>query len=273
MQIKKLFKRKPLLVVDHTYYFLKQQETKQSGSTPDGFDALKSSAKALLGPAYMWCVYLFSPVMPRIHWQTNQLYLSYLLTKYQRPSPALNLHVGSGVDTRSANSIHLDISPYSGVDVVADALDLPFKAAQFSSYTSIAVLEHVADPEQQIKEAARVLKKGGIIVTGAPFLQAFHASPHDYTRWTHAGLRTLHERHGFTTITVEPVAGPASAFTWVLIDFLAVLLSFGSQKLHFFWLIFWSIVCFPIKLLDVFLVLYPESYRSSSFFVYVGSKK
>ena len=38
-------------------------------------------------------------------------------------------------------------------DVYADALNLPFKAASFDSAVSIAVLEHLKDPQQAVFEA------------------------------------------------------------------------------------------------------------------------
>jgi len=50
----------------------------------------------------------------------------------------------------------------------AVAEDLPFKDETFDFVFSIAVLEHVSDIEKALKEANRVLKKGGIMYMNIP---------------------------------------------------------------------------------------------------------
>lgn len=46
---------------------------------------------------------------------------------------------------------------------VADAMDLPFANSHFDVVCAMDILEHVDNPEKLIKEAARVLRPGGLL--------------------------------------------------------------------------------------------------------------
>ena len=60
------------------------------------------------------------------------------------------------------------------LDVVCDATNLPFKNNTFDFHLSFEVLEHISDPFLFIKEAARVVKKGGHIILTVPVLFRIH---------------------------------------------------------------------------------------------------
>lgn len=94
------------------------------------------------------------------------------------------LDLGCGDGTRlglletSAEKVGVDISDYainkavkkySGVEFLkADIEKLPFEKESFDLVFSMFVLEHVQNPEKVLKEAIRVLKKGGILILAAP---------------------------------------------------------------------------------------------------------
>jgi SAM-dependent methyltransferase len=54
------------------------------------------------------------------------------------------------------------------VDVIADAVQLPFKNEQFDFVLSSHLIEHLFDPIAGMKEWIRVIKKGGYIFTICP---------------------------------------------------------------------------------------------------------
>ena len=52
--------------------------------------------------------------------------------------------------------------------LAADAQSLPFKGERFDLVTAFSLIEHVPDQEQMLREALRVLKKGGELVMQFP---------------------------------------------------------------------------------------------------------
>lgn len=73
-----------------------------------------------------------------------------------------------GVDINDY-AINKAVKKYSGVEFLkADIEKLPFEKESFDLVYSVFVLEHVRQPEELLKEAVRVLKKGGTLIIGAP---------------------------------------------------------------------------------------------------------
>jgi SAM-dependent methyltransferase len=83
----------------------------------------------------------------------------------------------------------LDILPFPGIDVVADAHDMPFPDGDFSGIVMLDVLHHLQRPLVFLREAARVLRVGGRLamiepgmsVVARQFYQRFHQEPADMT--------------------------------------------------------------------------------------------
>jgi SAM-dependent methyltransferase len=183
---------------------------------------------------------------------------------------SLTLNVGSGNSRISPNVINVDIFAYPNVDIVCNIHDLPFKNNSVDSILNIAVLEHVTNPEKVISEIFRVLKPGGNIFTAFPFMQGYHASPYDFTRVTSEGIKVLHSE--FQLKTVKPFGGPTSGFLWVFQEWLAILLSFGSKRLHQILYLLLMVTTFPLKFLDILLIKHPMAKNISSGFIFIGNK-
>jgi SAM-dependent methyltransferase len=60
--------------------------------------------------------------------------------------------------------------------------------------------EHLAEPWLAAEESARLLRRGGLVVTLTCFAWRYHPVPADYWRFTHSALEHLFERAGLTTI-------------------------------------------------------------------------
>ena len=101
----------------------------------------------------------------------------------------------------------LDVSPLPGVDHVADLQKAGLPDAQYDSIFCTQVLQNLTEPEQAIREMARMLKPGGRVVISVPHLVWLHNEPHDYWRFTGHGMRRLVEKAGMRVIEIEPVGG------------------------------------------------------------------
>ncbi len=85
----------------------------------------------------------------------------------------------------------LDVEPGANVMFVADAHLLPIANASLDGVIMVSVLEHLYDPVRAVEQVARVLKPGGVYFSYAPFYHPYHASPHDYFRFTREGYRYM----------------------------------------------------------------------------------
>jgi len=84
-----------------------------------------------------------------------------------------------------------DVALGSRTSCICDAHSLPFPDGTFAGVVAVAVLEHVADPNQCVSEIHRVLCGGGLVYAVTPFLQPVHMGAHDFTRFTYLGHRRL----------------------------------------------------------------------------------
>jgi SAM-dependent methyltransferase len=108
----------------------------------------------------------------------------------------------------------LDLSEVHRPDLVGDALHLPVRDGSLDVVAMVEVLEHVPDPWRAVEEARRVLRPGGVLLGSAPLVWPIHGDPHDYFRFTDAGLRVL--LRGFADATFAPIGNHYSA-AWVLV--------------------------------------------------------
>jgi SAM-dependent methyltransferase len=173
----------------------------------------------------------------------------------------LGLNIGSGVTNYSPRIINFDKQVFKNVDIVGDLFSLPFADNSFDYVFSIYVLEHVANPQAAIREMYRVLKPDGMCYSFIPFIQGFHASPHDYIRLTKSGVESYFADFKVTEINA---AGPTGGLLWIFQEWISIFLSFGSRKLHLVLFVFFMTITFPLKYFDIFLSRNPISENIAS---------
>jgi SAM-dependent methyltransferase len=114
---------------------------------------------------------------------------------------------------------------YVGVDPVdnpraelkGSVEDLPVEDASFDIVLCNQVLEHCDDPARAVSELRRVTAPGGRVLASTHGVMAYHPSPTDYWRWTHAGLEKLFADNGsWASVRVTPASGTTACLGMLL---------------------------------------------------------
>ncbi len=95
----------------------------------------------------------------------------------------------------------------SNVDLIGTAYRVPVEDAYFNTALCTAVLEHLEEPNQAIKETSRILKKGSYAIYTVPLVWHLHEEPRDFYRYTKYGLKYLFEKNGFKIVVLKALAG------------------------------------------------------------------
>jgi SAM-dependent methyltransferase len=116
----------------------------------------------------------------------------------QLPTPRRGLQVGAGERARqvadlvpTVDWLQTDVDLAYSPDLIADVTRLPLADDSFDVVYADQVLEHVIDIHKAASEIQRVLRVGGLLVVGIPFLYPFHGVPYDFFRVTPSGIRAL----------------------------------------------------------------------------------
>jgi predicted SAM-dependent methyltransferase len=77
-----------------------------------------------------------------------------------------------------------DINPENNPDIILDVAAMhPIESESIDVINAHELFEHVYEIKKGLKECARVLKEGGIIIISVPFIHYVHGL--DFQRWTH----------------------------------------------------------------------------------------
>ncbi len=235
------------------YYF---REVQADNDSNDAIDRVKYKFKVLPKVYNKLLIDVLSPVLPNKKHE-----------KILRNLSGTIVNIGSGTRVIGDKVINIDMFDYDNVSIVADIHRLPFGDCSVDAVFSIAVLEHVQRPQDVVAEILRVLKINGVIFTMIPFMQPYHASPHDYNRYSLSGIKYFHR--DFQEIDAGVYGGPVSGFLWVFQEFVAMLFSFGSVTVRNVISIIVMTITFPLKYLDfIFRRLRTANNIASSFYFY-----
>ena len=167
-----------------------------------------------------------------------------------------NLYIG-GAGRKVEGYVNLDLFAVPGVDVAADAHQLPFADSVFQRVECDAVLEHVRDPGRVVLEMKRVLAPGGYLHLVTPFCHPFHEYPRDYRRFTADGLKLL---AGDLEIVAEGWrTGPTATALVFTIEYAKLLLPWRAWRAAAHFTLGWLL--FPLRYLDLALLRSPNAGR------------
>lgn len=246
----------PIREIGGKWYF---REVDVAGETTDSFDRIKLVFKKH-ARLYYFLMQTFSPVCSDRR----------PLKRFLASAEGLVLNIGSGNSPCQDGVVNVDMMDYENVDIVCDIHRLPFKDNSIDAVMSVAVLEHVREPALVLKEVHRVLKPGGRVFSVIPFMQPFHASPHDYQRYTLPGIEFLHR--DFQKVESGVYSGPVSGMLWVVQEAVASIFSLGSSKLRNLLMMALMLLTWPVKFLDLIAMRLPTAKNVASNF-YVHARK
>jgi SAM-dependent methyltransferase len=110
--------------------------------------------------------------------------------------------------SRAASYVGVDPVENPHAELRGPVEALPVEDAAYDVVLCIQVLEHCDDPRQAIRELRRVTAPGGRVLASTHGVMAYHPSPTDYWRWTHAGLEKLFEDDAdWASVRVVPASG------------------------------------------------------------------
>lgn len=97
---------------------------------------------------------------------------------------------------------------YGKLDYISDILKIPVAANSFDAILCTQVLEHAPEPILVIKEFARILKPGGILLLSAPQRSGLHQIPyHFYGGYTIYWYKKFLPEAGFDIVHLDPNGG------------------------------------------------------------------
>lgn len=240
-------------------YIFKEYKQEQVG---DSLDRIKYWLKQIPG-LYATVNYLIGQC-----YQDGQSHQ--FINKYIKGKDLLTLNLGSGSTNISDEVLNVDIFNYPNVNIVGEITNLPFRDNSVDAIMNMGVIEHLPNPQKAVSEMYRVLKEDALLFAEIPFMQGFHASPYDFTRYTKEGLKILFK--DFEIIDIKVSGGPCSGFAWLLQENLAIILSFGIVPLYRLVYLIALVLTFPIKFLDIFYADHPYASNISSGFSITAKK-
>ncbi len=206
------------------------------------------------------------PPDPTLNIKTKQI--KELLLKVDTKKDRV-LDLGSGGRRIEEFVYSFDIQEEGHIDIIGDAHLLPFKNSVFNLIICTALLEHVIDPNEVVKEIKRCLANDGIVYVQVPFLEGYHGDPHDYYRFTIDGIEKLFSN--FELIEKGVCIGPISVLVWYLRKFPTIFFVNKSVNKAFEFITGW--LFFPLKYLDYVFIKARNVHSLASGIYYLGSKK
>lgn len=92
----------------------------------------------------------------------------------------------------------------SSLDIISDITAIPEPDASFDAVMCVEVFEHLPEPIKAIREFARLLKPGGLLILTAPFCSLTHFAPyHYYTGFNRYFYETLLPVNGFKIVELQ----------------------------------------------------------------------
>jgi SAM-dependent methyltransferase len=137
-----------------------------------------------------------------------------LLRDLNESHKVLELGSGAGfIKSLLPTVLTSEVIPTKNIDLVVDAINLPFSNNSLDAIVMTDVLHHIPTPSNFFKEASRVLKKNGEILLIEPWPS--HWSELIYAKFHH---EPFDKKAGWTIPPSGPLSGANGAIPWILFE-------------------------------------------------------
>lgn len=155
------------------------------------------------------------------------------------------------LNLKKAECVGLDTYAGPGIDLVIRPSEAwPLPASSFDVIVCTQVLEHVADLNEMLKEMARALKRGGLLLVTVPFIYNLHTQGaiKDYRRFSHYGVNSLFAGD-FEIVEIKLEGGIGSTLGTLLLNWIDMNLSYSATAriLKGLLLPLWILLCAAIN--------------------------
>ncbi|MBX2997200.1 MAG: class I SAM-dependent methyltransferase [Caldilineaceae bacterium] len=189
------------------------------------------------------------------------------------PPDGNGLNIGAGRTDLHPRMKNLDIVNAPNIDYVAPVEAMPLDDASIDVIVSQETLEHVSDPFTAMREIHRVLRPGGLLYLQLPFTIGYHPGPTDYWRFTREGIVRLLETVDLECIDQGITVGSATGFYRICVEFCAIMISVLWSKLYIPSKGFFSLIFYPIKLLDFLTAFSSQNDRIAGGYFVIARKR
>lgn len=148
----------------------------------------------------------------------RQIYRSWyrLLIENIPPVAGRVVEIGSGagfLKEMYSTAITSEVFHTVNIDMVFNAMSMPFKAGSLRSLLLVDVLHHIPDPAAFFSEAARCVTSGGRCLMVEPWNTG-------WSRWvyTHLHHEPFDVKGGWTIPATGPLSGANGALPWILFE-------------------------------------------------------
>jgi SAM-dependent methyltransferase len=107
---------------------------------------------------------------------------------------------------------------------------LPLTDSEVGTVLCTETLEHIEEPAAFLRELRRVLSPGGRLILTVPFAARWHFVPHDYWRFTPAGLEQVLAQAGFREIRVYARGGALAVAAYKVWGLILLLLAGNGRR-------------------------------------------
>jgi SAM-dependent methyltransferase len=175
-----------------------------------------------------------------------------------------------------ASEVFFGYTQRGKLDLVCDAMNLPFSDKSYDAHLSFEVLEHISDPYKFFSEAQRVLRSKGRVILSVPVLFRVHGGEpnhrFDFFRYMPGFFAEVAERNGFVVKRLYANTGVGTSVAQMVNQWIILKVRESSFPFQLVWLLVAGGVFPVMNVLGWIIDLKPDTRFATRFHVVLQKK-